>query len=538
MKKLLVFVTLALSACGGGGGDTPAPSSNVSTTPASAPPPTTVVPKVSVTLQSSKTKVMEGETFTLTWQSSNANSCSATGSWTGTTLTNGNVTYTAGGIGDKTYTITCNNDAGTQTANVVITVTKNICVNPFTDTKYPETFRGSWPVAQPTKTLSPNVVRMIALKDYFENANTTVPASVDPGCPKDWYPKLMVTLELDRLKAINTEKIFIYNYSDWVDSTVPVMSIYKPNQQIPDTYIKFIVEEAAKRNIEVYYSWMFDPRDHSNRVLYDLGTPVTASKLIQMVDSYAAFMKEHVKFLEQVGVKGVTLDWSALAFPNSDEHQALLNQKFAVLADDIRKNFSGKIILNASAMFPTYDQTLFSKVDYYNIGMTPKISEAEANAKNTTAFRNAVKCDINHRYMVLTGQRSISCNDTPVKSARKLPPVIFYLFAQSREKAPVNIWVEDGFCVSGKAPNGTMSDCVQKYETTDFSFQAFATNVAMEEFSSQPWFDTFAIIGGTYWHTDEMLGAPRVNDQGGFPNLSQSIRNKPAEDVVRYWFTK
>jgi hypothetical protein len=42
------------------------------------------------------------------------------------------------------------------------------------------------------------------------------------------------------------------------------------------------------------------------------------------------------------------------------------------------------------------------------------------------------------------------------------------------------------------------------------------------------------IIDAGYWLTDDMV--PRSDGSTGFPNLHQSVRNKPAENIVRYWF--
>ena len=35
-----------------------------------------------------------------------------------------------------------------------------------------------------------------------------------------------------------------------------------------------------------------------------------------------------------------------------------------------------------------------------------------------------------------------------------------------------------------------------------------------------------------YWLTDTLIPG-----EEGFPNLSQSIRGKPAEEIVKYWYT-
>ena len=40
------------------------------------------------------------------------------------------------------------------------------------------------------------------------------------------------------------------------------------------------------------------------------------------------------------------------------------------------------------------------------------------------------------------------------------------------------------------------------------------------------------IFVGVIWLTDTLIPG-----EEGFPNLSQSIRGKPAEEIVKYWYT-
>jgi hypothetical protein len=83
----------------------------------------------SATLSISATEVAEGQSFTATWSSTNATSCTASGggadgnTWSGALAIQGTITVTATTAGSFTYTITCG--AGTQTsvASQVIKVT-------------------------------------------------------------------------------------------------------------------------------------------------------------------------------------------------------------------------------------------------------------------------------------------------------------------------------------------------------------------------------------------------------------------------------
>ncbi len=72
--KKILFSVLFIAACGGGGGGSSTPST----------------PSPTVTLSSSSASVIVGEVVTLSWSSTNATSCSASGAWTGSKAVNGN----------------------------------------------------------------------------------------------------------------------------------------------------------------------------------------------------------------------------------------------------------------------------------------------------------------------------------------------------------------------------------------------------------------------------------------------------------------
>jgi len=71
------------------------------------------------TLTLGATSVAVGGSTTLTWSSIYATSCTASGSWSGTTATSGSQIVTITGTGTNTYTLTCTNAFGTTAASSV-----------------------------------------------------------------------------------------------------------------------------------------------------------------------------------------------------------------------------------------------------------------------------------------------------------------------------------------------------------------------------------------------------------------------------------
>ncbi len=108
LRTLVVaFAAIALGACGGGG-ETP-------DQPAAA----------TVNIGVAPTSMVIGATATLTWSSTNATTCTASGAWTGAQATSGTMSAAPAMAGSHTYTLTCTNSSGASTsASATLAVTQ------------------------------------------------------------------------------------------------------------------------------------------------------------------------------------------------------------------------------------------------------------------------------------------------------------------------------------------------------------------------------------------------------------------------------
>ncbi len=94
------------------------------------PPPST--PPATVSLLSSPSTISAGGSSTLTWTSTDATSCTASGGWSGTKAVSGNQTVTPSS--STTYTLTCTGAGGSGSASATVTVSP---VSPHQDTTAP-----------------------------------------------------------------------------------------------------------------------------------------------------------------------------------------------------------------------------------------------------------------------------------------------------------------------------------------------------------------------------------------------------------------
>lgn len=96
-------ILLVTAGCGGGG---------------SPPPPATPA----VTISVSPSAITAGQNSTLTWSSTDATSCTASGAWTGSRATSGNQTIIQPPAGSYTYTLTCTGSGGNTSNSATLTV--------------------------------------------------------------------------------------------------------------------------------------------------------------------------------------------------------------------------------------------------------------------------------------------------------------------------------------------------------------------------------------------------------------------------------
>ena len=164
-----------------------------------------------------------------------------------------------------------------------------------------------------------------------------------------------------------------------------------------------------------------------------------------------------------------------------------------------------------------YDKRIIEKVDAIVIPLSPSNWSFVDDANiSVSLLKDRYKDAIIGKYLDF----SLSSNMLPANI-----PVIWDFNIQSRDKALSQGWVEDGFCVS---------NCIQNTYVTDFSIQALAIEGAFQAIKEQTYFKTYGVNFSTgYWHTDTLTSGSE-----GFPNLSQSIRGKPAENIVKYWYSK
>jgi hypothetical protein len=99
-------------------------SNSIGASPASAVTLTVTAPPAAPALTLAATSIVVGSSTTITWSSTDATGCTASGSWSGAMATSGSQTVKPTAKGTDTYTLACANAAGTSAAaSATLTVT-------------------------------------------------------------------------------------------------------------------------------------------------------------------------------------------------------------------------------------------------------------------------------------------------------------------------------------------------------------------------------------------------------------------------------
>ena len=125
-NKQVLVSTLSLiifTSCGGGGGGS------------SDPDPVIPTPTPSVSISIDVSEAFINDDVTVTWSSTNASSCSASGSWNGTKGTSGSEVKYFVTTGSKTFTVECSGSGGSNSASASVT----IAYKPIQTSRYTKT---------------------------------------------------------------------------------------------------------------------------------------------------------------------------------------------------------------------------------------------------------------------------------------------------------------------------------------------------------------------------------------------------------------
>lgn len=141
--------------------------------------------------------------YTLSWMSSNAAVCSASGSWSGNQITNGSQAYSNVGIGAYTYTITCTNPSGSTADSVTVNVLSapTVTISAPASMTAPASYTATW--------TSSNAVSCSG-SNRFTGSTGLSGSKAEIGLPAGTYDYTVTCSDAAGAQASDTKRTVVY----------------------------------------------------------------------------------------------------------------------------------------------------------------------------------------------------------------------------------------------------------------------------------------------------------------------------------------
>ena len=445
---------------------------------------------------------------------------------------------------------------GNATVSVDVTVNdegiEGSCTNPH-NAKIKESYLGEFDIPMPQNSFGEDHLKAIGFKDYgaewiYKNYKDKRP-NFAADCTENEYIKLMYRTTLRQLKEHGVTTAWVYNFGYWKDHQAETWEINHSRKHVSDWQIGFIAETAQELGMNIHYAWQFLVLDDTNTFLFPFeGTVyVDRSLLKRIMDSHEQHILWEADRLESLGVASMSADWSAMwvcfcglksEAPSSEREwlQSYYMERMGAIVSKIKNRFSGEVYVGEGIVWN--DSRVFNEVDGVIISLPHMFSVGEEDNATVELMEERVSRYSKDLYDTWTCQTQQPCWEY---TTYDLPSVIWNLFAQSHKMFLSTGWKEDGFCTTGTYDGVQYDDCMQWHIPTDFSAQAIFIEGMLRAIDKDPWFNTKGTTASTaYWLSDTLIPDETERlDNGleGFPNISQSVRGKPAEKIIKHWYT-
>ena len=428
------------------------------------------------------------------------------------------------------------------------------CTNPH-NAKIKESYLGDFDIPKPQNSFGEDRLKALGFKDYgvewiYNNYALKRPDLV-AGCTEEEYVKLMYRTTLRRLKKHGADTAWVYNFGYWKpNDDGEAWEINHDRKHVSDWQIEFIADTARELGMNMHYAWQFLALDDENNLLFPFNGQVYVdmSLLKRILDTHEKHMLWEADRLQQLGIASMSADWSAMfaclcGLDNEadtatrDEMKSYYAERMGSIVSQIKDRFSGEVYVGEGQIWN--DSRVFNEVDGVILSLTKNMfSVGEEGDATVELMEERVSEYAKQTYDNWTCNTQQPCWEY---TTYDLPPVIWNLFAQSHKMFLSTGWIEDGFCTTGNYKGVQYDECMQWHVPADFSAQAIFVEGMLRAIDKDPWFNTKGTTATTaYWLSDtlipdeiETLG----NGLEGFPNISQSVRGKPAEKIIKYWYT-
>jgi hypothetical protein len=414
--------------------------------------------------------------------------------------------------------ITKNAYSTSYTATAQTPVVDDTCLLTALSISYPEPYKGTFPLPQVNGSFSnTNIALSIAPKDDWINSGGPPNPNLNKGCVtahKDAF-----TSTLLRLKALGATYLTIYSSTRLDDASNPkVLAGYF----ISDSDLIWMGQQAANSGMKLRFTMQVDVWDQKGNDVYAAINKLSADQqqawAINFLGLYKSMMLHEASVMATLpnSFDAIKLDWGYFDPAVFTNNKALKVNALVDISLAIRNIYNWKQFINHFSVtdFTVPNSNLMSGADLL-VGSVDLIEVMPQNARPMTQ-------DEENNLSVAFVKNFFNIVPNWILTLKKR--VIWNIQVQSHRTFFTKGWIED--CCITPSYTGAL---------TDFSVQAIGVEGMLEMIADKTrnggvLSDSVNI--NSYWWTDTLT------PHDGLPNISQSIRNKPAESIVYQWWKK
>jgi uncharacterized protein (TIGR03437 family) len=392
-----------------------------------------------------------------------------------------------------------------RSSTEIATITDPFCGVKTPVVAYPSSYLGSFQM--PTLSGAPlpdQVLRGVAILDIWDCCVSNPALNI--GCSGDMHAAFEETLA--RAKLLGADHVSVTTYPSVIDAKAATPVLDVANQQISSSELAFITSAAASAGLDIWLVVNIPSGDEN-------GVPLSQTPNQQwfsgFLDQYSQYIALEAKMAQTDGVKTIMLGWRDYYLDVTNYVDAYVSKMTAALSQ-IRAAFDGKVIFYdvelgyADYSNPGMAAALYNGADAIMVDFVPSLAQSMAPNLSVPLLRGVFKDLITQ-----TNGRLSMFQPKPLVA-------VGYIVSNqwSLVNGPVDETWDCGNCAS---------------LSPDFSVQAIGYEALFEALNESGLpllsFETYG-----YWPTDVML------PQATFPAVGRTVRNKPAEAVIRGWFRK
>jgi hypothetical protein len=396
-------------------------------------------------------------------------------------------------------------------------VIDDTCLHTSTSISYPESYKGEFQLPQVNGSFAKtNVALSITPKDDW--VNSVIGGSnpnMNNGCLTTH--KQAFTSTLVRLKALGTKYLTIMSSTRLDDATNPTKLT---GYFISDDDLLWMGQQAAENGMKLRFTMLIDVWDIKGNNLYVALNKLNTSEQLAWGIKFLRLYNEMMIYEASVmatmpnNFDAIKLDWGYFDPAIFNDNKAIKIASMVELSQAIRKihnwkQWIGNFTVTNYSIQPSHlnpgSDLLINSVDL--IEMMPQKARAMTQQEENNLSAEFVKNFFNivPNWLITTKK-----------------PIIWHIQVQSHRTFFSKGWIED--CCITSSYTGAVAD---------FSVQAIGIEGMLEmisEKNSNGDVITESVNFTSYWWTDT------IKPYQSLPEISQSIRNKPAESIVYQWW--